>query len=171
MQNYLYWYQNCLSFLDLDRLIRKMLMQPKNIICRYKKLFGHEDGNQHSANRQNHLADILVFILLEWWINACRLLWIFFRLHQQESVSRMWNMCSSERNSVQTDGTAPCSLLTNDILRWRDRVWGRHVRMDSPVASKQLIIWSLLAGNGQANDGPRWPYAAHRDNDRSSRVA
>jgi hypothetical protein len=85
-------------------------MQPKNIICRYKKLFGHEDGNQHSANRQNHLADILVFILLEWWINACRrLLWKFFRLHPQYSDcdSRTWNMCSGERNSVQTDGTAP----------------------------------------------------------------
>jgi len=51
-------------------------MQPKkkNISCKYKKLFGHEDGTQHSANRQNHQADILVFILLEWWINACRLL-------------------------------------------------------------------------------------------------
>lgn len=148
-------------------------MQPKNIICRYKKLFGHEDGTQHSANRQNYLADILLFILLEWWINACRLLWILFCLHPQQSDcdSRMWNECSSERNSVQTDGTTQCSLLTNDILRWRVRVWGCQVRMGSPVASKHLIIWSLLAGNGQADGSPLCPYAAHHDSDRSSRVA
>lgn len=54
---------------------------------------------------------------------------------------------------------------------------GRHVRLEgqgwlgSPVASNQLIILSLFAGYGQANGGPRLPYAAHRDGNRTSKVA
>jgi hypothetical protein len=105
-----------------------MLLQTNNIICKYK------DGTQHSANRQNRQADILVFTLQEWWINACRLLWIFFRLHPQQSAGfadcgiRMWHEVQ-QRKKLCAEGTkhVPFWRLdlfgTSEILRWRYRVW------------------------------------------------